>query len=346
MATYAEEESGPDEVDNFKPIFKKYKRRDRPLDVSDVIDFDKEKNLHKVEEFKLEEPDHLLTGLKPVCKWKGYCLKSNPGFLFIVNPFENGHQRYWVSRCLKDYPCQPNVRNLDAYMDVGDVNIWNSSVEKHKDDITNKECLMMKLRWVTMGYHYHWGTKKYYKDSKAPFQEDMSRLGRYVASAIGYPKFSPEAAVLNYYHLDSSLSGHTDHSEFDHSAPLISFSFGQDAIFLIGGETKETEPSAVFLRSGDICVMSASARLVYHAVPRIMETNEERNHTCFDISDVSMLDSESCHSDSGVSTADRQIVERLFSDDWDLMSKYLSQTRINFNIRQVLVPDREFPAES
>ncbi|XP_069117377.1 nucleic acid dioxygenase ALKBH1-like [Argopecten irradians] len=346
MATYTEEENRPDEVDNFKPIFKKYKRRDRPLDTSDVIDFDNGNNLHKVEEFKLEEPDHLLTGLKPVKKWKAYCLKSNPGFLFIVNPFENGYQRYWVSRCVKDYPCRPNVRNLDAYMDVGDINIWNSSMDTYKDDITNKECVMMKLRWVTMGYHYHWGTKKYYKDSKAPFQEDMSSLGRYVASAIGYPKFSPEAAVLNYYHLDSSLSGHTDHSEFDHSAPLISFSFGQDAIFLIGGETKETEPSAVFLRSGDICVMSSSARLSYHAVPRIMESSSERNHACFDISGISKLDTESSSSHSCESTLDKKIVERIHSDNWDFMSKYLGQTRINFNIRQVLEPNREFPAES
>ena len=34
--------------------------------------------------------------------------------------------------------------------------------------------------------------------------------------------FEPEAAIVNYYHLDSTLSGHTDHSEKDLSVPLLS----------------------------------------------------------------------------------------------------------------------------
>ena len=48
MATYEEEELVDGEIDNFKPIFKKYKRRDRPLDTNDVIDFDKKLNLDQV----------------------------------------------------------------------------------------------------------------------------------------------------------------------------------------------------------------------------------------------------------------------------------------------------------
>ena len=35
-------------------------------------------------------------------------------------------------------------------------------------------------------------------------------------------RFVPEAAIVNYYHLDSTLSGHTDHSEKDLSIPLLS----------------------------------------------------------------------------------------------------------------------------
>ena len=34
--------------------------------------------------------------------------------------------------------------------------------------------------------------------------------------------FRAEAAIVNYYHLDSSLSGHTDHSEKDLTQPLLS----------------------------------------------------------------------------------------------------------------------------
>lgn len=53
----------------------------------------------------------------------------------------------------------------------------------------------------------------------------------------------------------------------------IPFSFGQTAIFLLGGKTKEVKPAAMFLKSGDIVVMSKESRLSYHAVPKIVKTN-------------------------------------------------------------------------
>lgn len=51
---------------------------------------------------------------------------------------------------------------------------------------------------------------------------------------------------------------------------FLSNSFGLDAIFLLGGLTKKTKPTAILLHSGDICVMSGVSRLTYHAVPRIL----------------------------------------------------------------------------
>ena len=100
--------------------------------------------------------------------------------------------------------------------------------------------------------------------------------------------------------MDSTLSGHVDFSEPNKSAPLISISFGQSAIFLIGGPSKNIEPSAIFLRNGDVLVMSHEARQSYHAVPKILNTeNSELN-----------LQS-------------------------DFVQKYLENHRINMNVRQV-----------
>ena len=65
-------------------------------------------------------------------------------------------------------------------------------------------------------------------------------------------------------------SGHTDHSEHDLSAPLLSLSLGQAAIFLIGDSSLATVPSALVLRSGDVLLMERESRLAYHAVPRIL----------------------------------------------------------------------------
>ena len=66
------------------------------------------------------------------------------------------------------------------------------------------------------------------------------------------------------------FAGHTDQSEHNLSAPLLSISLGQAAIFLIGGSSLDTVPSAVLLRSGDILLMERESRLAYHAVPRIL----------------------------------------------------------------------------
>lgn len=39
---------------------------------------------------------------------------------------------------------------------------------------------------------------------------------------------------------------------------------------MIGGHTKSQEPEALFLRDGDIVIMSGVARMSYHAVPRVL----------------------------------------------------------------------------
>ena len=50
----------------------------------------------------------------------------------------------------------------------------------------------------------------------------------------------------------------------------MSLSLGCDGVFLMGGQTKNVAPAAVWLRSGDAVVMSGPARQCYHGVPRVM----------------------------------------------------------------------------
>ena len=54
---------------------------------------------------------------------------------------------------------------------------------------------------------------------------------------------------------------------------MFFYSFGQPAIFLLGGKTKSEKPLAMFIRSGDVVVMAESARLCYHAIPRILSND-------------------------------------------------------------------------
>uniref|UniRef100_T1IYE7 Fe2OG dioxygenase domain-containing protein n=1 Tax=Strigamia maritima TaxID=126957 RepID=T1IYE7_STRMM len=215
------------------------------------------------------------------------------GLLFIVNPFTAAGQRYWIQRCYLDYPNSPNVTNL-----TGKKHIWS------KNDVHTWKY----LRWTTLGYHHNWDTKVYSLDHHTPFPADLASLNAFFAKILQFPPYFAEAAIVNYYHLDSTLAGHVDRSEFDLEAPLFSISFGSPAIFLLGGQTKSEEPSAMMLNSGDVVVMSGQSRLSYHAVPKILSSEatpwlELENHE----------------------------QER---PEWIHVKKVICQSRINLNVRQ------------
>ena len=171
--------------------------------------------------------------------------------------------------------------------------------------------------------------------------------------------FCAEAGIVNYYHMDSTLSGHTDHSEKDLSQPLLSISFGQSAIFLIGGPTKQVRPKALLLNSGDIVIMSGESRLAYHGVPKILphyckgrvsnqvpeclskvyETHlhqSESQDACGFKKIMDQSDAAGCNVKYADETGSRGCpsCEELIRT-WQLFESYISTSRINVNIRQV-----------
>ncbi len=80
----------------------------------------------------------------------------------------------------------------------------------------------------------------------------------------GYPH-PPEACLVNYYAPVARMGLHQDRDEADFSAPVLSLSLGDEALFRIGG-TKRNDPTRSFrLRSGDAVVLGAEARLAFHA---------------------------------------------------------------------------------
>lgn len=62
----------------------------------------------------------------------------------------------------------------------------------------------------------------YSEESKDPFPKDLGEMCEFFANVLGFTQFTSEAAIVNYYHMDSTLSGHTDHSEPNLNAPLFS----------------------------------------------------------------------------------------------------------------------------
>ena len=108
-------------------------------------------------------------------------------------------------------------------------------------------------RWATLGYHHNWDTKQYSEDSRTEFPVELALLSSEVAMTLGWTKFKAEAAIVNYYPTSSTLNPHTDHSERNLSAPLVSISLGLSAIFLIGGSTLAEKPTALLLNRLEIC---------------------------------------------------------------------------------------------
>ncbi|KAF9097296.1 hypothetical protein BGX23_009269 [Mortierella sp. AD031] len=186
--------------------------------------------------------------------------------------------------------------------------------------------LIRKMRWITLGYQYHWPSKTYHFDQNAPFPKELSILSKAVVAAVDsrgsageeegsfpypYPAedFVAEAGVVNYYQLKDRLMGHVDRSELNKHAPLVSFSFGHSCIYLLGGPTREKSPTPILLQSGDILVMTGPCRSAFHGVPRIIED-----------------------------TLPRYLQSDPENPEWDIYADYLAEARINLNIRQVYPP--------
>ncbi|KAF3430682.1 hypothetical protein E2986_06564 [Frieseomelitta varia] len=301
----------------FKDSFKYYKSRNPCPDLKDVIDLDKP-DYNKVIDFRgklLDEQCELELGLRPVGDWKVFEFRNIPGLIFIKNPFTIYGQRYWIIKCLKEYSRKPHKLNLDAHNLLNDDEDWWDKCFRNSNK--GKE-LLSKLRWATFGYHHNWNTKLYSESSKTKMPIELSLLTSFLAQTLGFKDFKAEAAIINYYRMNSTLSGHTDHSEVNVEAPLFSISFGQTAIFLIGGLTQDDAANAIFLQNGDIIVMSEKSRLRYHGIPKILPAT----NAPWDNKETS-VNNQYCVWNQ---------------DDWNKARTYISEARINMNIRQVLKP--------
>ncbi|KAE8744004.1 hypothetical protein FOCC_FOCC009370 [Frankliniella occidentalis] len=354
-----------DNSNKFRTDFKYYKQKcplpdlNKVLDFSNIIAESAVQSIKAVEDeyvkIKSEEENFIASLMLPPSEWNIYELKDNPGLLFIRNPFTPIGQRFWIYRCLHDYTRKPNRLNIDAHNILdSSKNWWNISQRE------DQESLRKKLRWATLGYHHNWDTKAYSENAKDPFPSELAVLAKYVGRIVGcHNNFSAEAAIVNFYHFDSTLSGHTDHSEEDMSAPLFSFSFGQTAIFLLGGKSLEEAPTAMYIKSGDIVIMSKHSRECYHGIPKIVAAQEfpwnifqNSNRPSANLG--GQKSSEDCpyppckktHTDSTENLNEKQtsikqerknLIDNILKEEfWSPFHRYIEQSRINMNVRQVL----------
>jgi len=157
------------------------------------------------------------------------------------------------------------------------------------------------LRWVTLGAHYDWSSRAYAAGRASPLPRSLAALAGALAARVG-ESLDAEAAIVNYYAPGATMGGHVDDAENDRTKALVSLSVGCSCVFLFGGPTRDAAPVALFLRSGDACVLSGPARDCYHGVPRVLE-----------------------------GTCPARLSRALDAD----LRDYLGGTRINVNVREV-----------
>jgi len=79
----------------------------------------------------------------------------------------------------------------------------------------------------------------------------------------------PDACLVNLYRHDARMGLHQDRDEADLTAPVLSVSLGDTAVFRIGpagpGPTR-----SVRLASGDVCALTGPARLARHGIDRLL----------------------------------------------------------------------------
>jgi alkylated DNA repair protein (DNA oxidative demethylase) len=80
---------------------------------------------------------------------------------------------------------------------------------------------------------------------------------------------APQACLVNFYDVSARMGLHQDSDEGDFSAPVISISLGDDALFRYGGLRRNDPTKSIKLHSGDVVVLGGQSRLAFHGVDRI-----------------------------------------------------------------------------
>ena len=122
------------------------------------------------------------------------------------------------------------------------------------------------LGWISDrgGYRY----QPTHPVTGAPWPPMPRALTAFWSDLTGWPE-PPDACLVNRYREGARMGLHQDLDEQDQSAPVLSVSLGDAAMFRIGaaggGPTR-----TVRLASGDVCALTGPARLARHGIDRVI----------------------------------------------------------------------------
>jgi DNA oxidative demethylase len=124
-----------------------------------------------------------------------------------------------------------------------------------------------ELGWVSdrKGYRY----QATHPETGRPWPTILPALLGIWRELSGYPH-DPQACLVNYYREGARMGLHRDEDEEDFSAPVLSISLGDTAVFRLGGADRSAKTRAIKLASGDVIILGGPARLSYHGIDRVI----------------------------------------------------------------------------
>lgn len=99
-----------------------------------------------------------------------------------------------------------------------------------------------------------------------PIPMVFAHVAAAAAAAAGYPRFDPNACLVNRYEPGARMTLHRDENERDIAQPIVSVSLGLPAVFLFGGLLRTDGVQRIEVRHGDVVVWGGPSRLAFHGV--------------------------------------------------------------------------------
>lgn len=128
------------------------------------------------------------------------------------------------------------------------------------------------LGWVSDASGYRYTTHDPHSGQPWPaLPPALLVLAQRAAAQSGYPRFEPDACLINHYAPGAKLSLHQDKDELDLCAPIVSISLGLPAVFLFGTPQRQDRPQRWRLVHGDVVVWGGPSRLSYHGVSALAD---------------------------------------------------------------------------
>lgn len=105
----------------------------------------------------------------------------------------------------------------------------------------------------------------------SPMPREFAELAAAAAETCGFPRFSPDACLINRYEVGAQMGAHRDFDELDMAHPIVSVSIGLPATFLWYGDSRHGSPRRVNVEDGDVVVWGGADRGGYHGVRKLAD---------------------------------------------------------------------------